>query len=115
MLFGLEQCGRQVAFSGVWENDDDCLAVVFVERGESEGYGYCCTAADTANETFFFGKSTRHIEGFFVGDLFDFVDDAHVHYVGDESGADALNFVGAGISAGENGGKIGRASCRERV
>ena len=57
----------------------------------------CCpniaATADASHDPFFFPQPAGPIKGLIVGNLQHFIDEAQIEILGNEVGADALNFV----------------------
>ena len=98
----IEQDAGQVALAEAGQDDDDQLAGVlrargYLERGTTAAPEQMPTKRPSSS-----GRRRAMAMRLVVGDLDDFVDELGVEDAGDESRAEALNLVRAGLAAGEH-------------
>src|SRR5580698_9383333 len=99
----LKQDTAQVAFPERRQDNDDQLAGILRTLPNLQSRGHSGSRRDSDQQAFFKRQAARHGDGFVIGDGDDFIDVVLAQNGGNESGADALNFVRRRFAAGEHG------------
>ena len=95
--------GGQVTFTGVGKHDDDFFSGVFGSlRQKRSGIGRS-TGGNADQQAFVFRQLAAGAESICRVDSDNFIDNAAVKVFGDKVGADALDLVRAGLTAGQQG------------
>src|SRR5215469_10908888 len=103
----VEQRRRQIALREIRQYDDDRLARRLGPRADFERGGERGAGRDADRPTLAWGRFPRCLEGGFVADADDLVDQARVEDIRDEPGADPLDPVRAWRAAGQHGAVLG--------
>ena len=103
LLFDEVRCG-QVAVAVIGQEGYDSFAGVFRAVGNLGGCIECSTAGDTDEQAFFLGEGLCCVIGLVRRDGEDFVVNLGVQCFRYEVGADALEFVRAGMAFGQERG-----------
>ena len=87
----------EVTLGQVGQHHHDGFAGVLIFLGQTNGGCSGGTAGDAHQQAFLLGQAQGHGNGLLVGHLLHLVDHGEVEVLGDEAGADALDFVGTGF------------------
>lgn len=85
--------GRKVALTSVADDGDDEFAFVLGALCDLEGSPDVSASGDASEDTLVASESATRFAGVFMVGEDDFVDEIPTEDVGDEAGADALDFV----------------------
>ena len=90
-----EEGPAEVSLPGIRQNDHNRSALESLLAGYPEGHRYARPAGNPGKDPFLPRQPAGVLDGLIAGDLFDPVDEGKVEGVGDESGTNALDLVGA--------------------
>src|SRR5690554_4741469 len=93
----------QVTLSGVGQEHHYTLAFIFSSLSHFNGGFKCCTRGVTAQDAFLGSGQVGGFNGVLVAHLNHLVKNIGIEHVGYKTGTNALNFMGTGLTAGEDG------------
>src|SRR5262249_14175969 len=94
----LEQWRTQIPFADARHDDDDHLPLVLRPLRELGGGGDVAAGADAAEDAFLLVQLAGPLEGLVIRHLNDLIHHLHVQVSRDETGADALDLLPAGLN-----------------
>src|ERR1019366_9975413 len=86
----------EVALGGIGQHRHNRFTGEFRQFAQPHRHRHRRTAGDAAQNALLFSQAARHLDGFLIGDQLHLVQHRQVQRVGNEPGADALDFVRAG-------------------